>query len=168
VISVLKTIVIQNNVRPSFSKRICSSRKKMVACDCVGGVVYFGTIYFRGACSMMYYGLSLNSGNLVGDIFINFLVTGLIEYPALGFALVAINPLGRKKPYTFAMLLGGSSCLASIFVAMYGNKSKWSPHLMSLVPTTMFGRDSGPIVNIGDPNGDQRRGSLIGATSSQT
>lgn len=73
---------------------------------------------------MMYYGLSLNSGNLVGDIFVNFLVIGLIEYPALAFAIVTINPLGRKKPYSFAMLLGGTSCLASIFVAVFGSVSK--------------------------------------------
>ncbi|XP_064619847.1 organic cation transporter protein-like [Lineus longissimus] len=74
-----------------------------------------------GAVSMVYYGLALNSGRLVGDIFVNFLVSGLVEFPAMAFAIFTLNPFGRKKVHAFCMCLAGTSCIASIFVMLFAD-----------------------------------------------
>ncbi|XP_064635336.1 organic cation transporter protein-like isoform X2 [Lineus longissimus] len=73
------------------------------------------------AISTAFYGLALNSGNLSGDLYINYLVMSLIEVPAYLFALLAPYKLGRKIPHTFCMLLGGVACVASVFVVLFGN-----------------------------------------------
>lgn len=36
----------------------------------------------RCVTSMVYYGLSFNSGNLAGDFYLNFAASGLVEIPA--------------------------------------------------------------------------------------
>ncbi|XP_013421303.1 organic cation transporter protein [Lingula anatina] len=79
-------------------------------------------IIFYNWCivSMVYYGLSLNSGNLGGSIFLNFLVAALVEFPAYT-ACFTIDKLGRKAVYCGSMLLGGVACLCSIFVAVYAD-----------------------------------------------
>jgi hypothetical protein len=79
----------------------------------------------RGAIAMSYYGLSLNSGNLVGDIFINFLVQGAIEIPAILFTMLTLNRIGRKGPHVFSIVLSGLSCLATIFVVFFADECKY-------------------------------------------
>ncbi|XP_064635698.1 organic cation transporter protein-like isoform X3 [Lineus longissimus] len=75
------------------------------------------------AVSAAYYGLSLNSGNLSGDIYINYLVTGLIEIPAYIYALFAPMKFGRKYTHAFAMIVGGTACIVSIFPVIFGGSS---------------------------------------------
>lgn len=38
--------------------------------------------YRRSACTLNYYGLSTNSGNLPGDIFVSYILTMVIEIPS--------------------------------------------------------------------------------------
>ncbi|XP_013403454.1 organic cation transporter protein [Lingula anatina] len=72
-----------------------------------------------------YYGIGLHTGNLGGDIFVNYLCLGLIEYPAFVICFT-IDRFGRKKPYILCMLLGGLACVCSIFVELYANEElKW-------------------------------------------
>lgn len=67
---------------------------------------------------MGYYGLSLNSGSLGGDIYINFMLGGLVEFPA--YAMCALcNKLGRKWMHVFGMMVGGLACLGTVFVDLY-------------------------------------------------
>ncbi|XP_013411039.1 organic cation transporter protein isoform X2 [Lingula anatina] len=95
-------------------------------------------IIFLNWCvvSMVYYGLSLNSGNLGGDIFLNFFLSGLVEFPAYCFCF-CIDKVGRKGPHVFGMLLGGSACLCTIFVALYADpgdpNTRWFYIALSIV-----------------------------------
>ncbi|XP_048767294.2 organic cation transporter protein-like isoform X2 [Ostrea edulis] len=74
--------------------------------------------------SMVYYGLSLNSGNLAGDFYLNFFLTGLVEFPAYTLCLVLLDRVGRKKLHCACMVLGGLACISTIFTVLYLGK-KW-------------------------------------------
>ena len=55
--------------------------------------------------AFVYYGLTLNSDKLIpGNVYINFCVSGLIEFPAYIFCLVVIHFLGRKIPLSLMFL----------------------------------------------------------------
>lgn len=73
--------------------------------------------------SMTYYGLSLNTGNLGGNFFLNLAISGLVEIPAYTLAILFLDRLGRKKCHSFSMILGGAACLSTIFSITYGGES---------------------------------------------
>lgn len=73
---------------------------------------------------MVYYGLSLNSGNLAGDFYLNFFLTGLVEFPAYTLCLVLLDRVGRKKLHCACMVLGGLACISTIFTVLYIEKRK--------------------------------------------
>ena len=75
---------------------------------------------------MSYYGLSLNSGSLGGDIFINFMLGGLVEFPAYTVCFLCYL-VGRKPLHIVGMMIGGFSCLGTVFVDRYarGGKDTW-------------------------------------------
>lgn len=72
--------------------------------------------------SMVYYGLSLNSGSLAGDFYLNFFLTGLVEFPAYTLCLVLLDRVGRKKLHCACMVLGGLACICTIFTVLYIEK----------------------------------------------
>ncbi|XP_069178058.1 organic cation transporter protein-like isoform X2 [Procambarus clarkii] len=64
-------------------------------------------------CTLVYYGLSSNSGNLGGNIFVNFIATMLIEIPSYVFTYLVLDRMGRKGTLSFVLLLGGVACFIS-------------------------------------------------------
>ncbi|KAK3593126.1 hypothetical protein CHS0354_018254 [Potamilus streckersoni] len=74
--------------------------------------------------SMVYYGLSLNTGNLGGDFYLNFIISGLVEFPADTLCILLLNRLGRKNLHCGSMLLGGIGCLCTIFTVLYGGDGR--------------------------------------------
>lgn len=73
---------------------------------------------------MTYYGLSLNTGNLGGDFYMNFFLTGLVEFPAYTLAILFLDKIGRKICHMLSMVIGGGCCLATIFSIIYGGDGK--------------------------------------------
>ena len=64
--------------------------------------------------AFVYYGLSLNTNNLGGNPFINFLLAGAVEFPAYAISIYALKKYGRRMSLVCAMLGGGFGCLATI------------------------------------------------------
>lgn len=64
--------------------------------------------------SFIYYGLSYNTGNLGGDPYINFLVSGAVEFPAYMITIIVIKKLGRRIPLMSTMVAGGIACILTI------------------------------------------------------
>ncbi|KAF6035184.1 Orct [Bugula neritina] len=62
-----------------------------------------------------YYGLSLNSGNIGGNIYTNFLLSVVVEFVSYTVCL-SINKLGRKKLCISGLLVAGSACIATVLV----------------------------------------------------
>ena len=74
-------------------------------------------LYFNWfANSFVYYGLTLNSGNLGGTVMVNFLLNGVTEIPAYSFSLYVLLKKGRKLPYSVFMILGGIFLFLTIII----------------------------------------------------
>jgi OCT family organic cation transporter-like MFS transporter 4/5 len=67
------------------------------------------------ANSFVYYGLSLNSGNLVGGVYLNFFLLSLLEIPATLLCLL-VDRIGRKKLVIAPMLIGGIVMAVAVFI----------------------------------------------------
>jgi len=70
--------------------------------------------------SGVYYGITLNAKNLSGNFYLNLLISGLIEIPAILFVIFSISKweVGRKKilMFTFALCAGLMGLIAAIQV----------------------------------------------------
>ncbi|XP_069134981.1 organic cation transporter protein-like isoform X2 [Argopecten irradians] len=69
--------------------------------------------------TMAYYGLSLNSGNLGGNFYLNFCLSGLVEFPAYTIVILLVDRVGRKWLHCISMIVGGAFCLSTIFTILY-------------------------------------------------
>jgi len=70
--------------------------------------------------SGVYYGITLNAKNLSGNFYLNLLISGLIEIPAILFVIFSISKweVGRKKilMFTFALCAGLMGLIPAIQV----------------------------------------------------
>lgn len=80
--------------------------------------------------SMVFYGLSLNTGILYGDYYINFLLVTLVEFPGNVIPLPMIQRIGRIKSHFIYMGVGGLACLSTILTVNYVGKG--SKHFTKL------------------------------------
>jgi len=73
--------------------------------------------------SLVYYGLSLNSGALAGDDYVNNTLNGLVEFPAYILLSFTMDRLGRKPLLSGCLLVGGLACLGSTTVLQFAGDS---------------------------------------------
>lgn len=66
--------------------------------------------------SGVYYGLSLNTGNLGGNDYLNFVISGAVELPAHALTILLLDRVGRRIPLCAFLLLGGVSLLSTMFI----------------------------------------------------
>ena len=66
--------------------------------------------------TMVYYGISFNTNELVGDPYLNFSLSVMVEFTAILACHFTLERFGRKVPYTFNMALAGVSLLLVQFV----------------------------------------------------
>ena len=69
---------------------------------------------------MVYYGVTMHTGNIGGDFYLNFFILAVVEVPAKLMVIATINRTGRKKIHCFCMTVGGVACLCTIFTVLYG------------------------------------------------
>ena len=69
---------------------------------------------------MVYYGLSLNTGNLGGSFYLNFTISGLVEFPAYTLCLLLLDRIGRKWLHCIVMVVGGLACISTVFTTIFG------------------------------------------------
>uniref|UniRef100_A0AAY4BX23 Solute carrier family 22 member 3 n=1 Tax=Denticeps clupeoides TaxID=299321 RepID=A0AAY4BX23_9TELE len=67
-------------------------------------------------CAVVYAGLIMILGIQGGNVYMDFVVTGLVEFPAAFFILVTIERVGRRWPYAVANVGSGLACLIAVFV----------------------------------------------------
>ncbi|XP_033741747.1 organic cation transporter protein-like [Pecten maximus] len=80
-------------------------------------------IFFNWLVVVMgYYGLSLNTGNLGGDFYVNFIVSGLVEFPAYTLCIVLLDRVGRRLLHATCMISGGIACIITIFPMLYADE----------------------------------------------
>ncbi|XP_023285693.1 solute carrier family 22 member 2 [Seriola lalandi dorsalis] len=65
---------------------------------------------------VVYQGLIMRVGIAGGDVYIDFLISGLVEFPAAFLILFTIERIGRRLPFASANIVAGTSCLVTAFI----------------------------------------------------
>ncbi|KAM7361200.1 organic cation transporter protein-like [Cochliomyia hominivorax] len=100
---------VNKNVRPASVfdlMRYPNLRRKTL-------VIFFDWFVTSG----VYYGLSWNTNNLGGNVFLNFLVSGAVEIPAYSFLLLTLNRWGRRTILCGCMIASGVALLLTLLVS---------------------------------------------------
>ncbi|XP_072014759.1 organic cation transporter protein-like [Amphiura filiformis] len=66
--------------------------------------------------TLVYYGLSLSSGDLGVDFYVSFFVSGAVEIPAYLYVMFALDWFGRKPNLCGSLVLGGIACLLTLLI----------------------------------------------------
>ncbi|XP_069836492.1 solute carrier family 22 member 15-like isoform X1 [Dendropsophus ebraccatus] len=74
-------------------------------------------MYIWYVCSLVYYGLTLNAGELKGNLYMNVAVYGLVEVPAFPLCLFFIEKSwsGRRKSTAAFLVFAGLACIFTMF-----------------------------------------------------
>lgn len=75
-------------------------------------IIFFDWLVISGT----YYGLSWSTNNLGGNVLVNFLISGAVEFPACFFIIATLNRWGRKLVLTGSMIFAGSMLLLSLMI----------------------------------------------------
>lgn len=70
----------------------------------------------RFTSAVVYQGLIMRLGILGGNVYIDFLISGLVEFPAAFLILFTIERVGRRLPFATANIVAGVSCLITAFI----------------------------------------------------
>lgn len=65
---------------------------------------------------MVYQGLIMRVGITGGNVYIDFLISGLMEFPAAFLILFTIERIGRRLPFAGSNFVAGASCLITAFI----------------------------------------------------
>merc|ERR1719219_2259315 len=63
--------------------------------------------------TLVYYGLSMNASSLAGDLFTNFTLLSVAEFPGYLLSYLGMCLVGRRATLAASLLIGGLSCLAA-------------------------------------------------------
>ncbi|KAK7107669.1 organic cation transporter protein-like [Littorina saxatilis] len=87
------------------------------------------------AVAMAYYGLSFTAGQLsAGSVFINFLLSVSMDFPATGICLLLLDRWGRRRLHTVAMVMGGTSSLLGVLTTMVASDDlQWITVVVAMV-----------------------------------
>ncbi|XP_058469751.1 solute carrier family 22 member 2-like [Solea solea] len=66
--------------------------------------------------AVVYQGLIMRLGILGGNVYIDFLISGLVEFPAAFLILFTIERIGRRLPFASANIIAGASCFITAFL----------------------------------------------------
>ncbi|XP_043238231.1 solute carrier family 22 member 5-like isoform X2 [Amphibalanus amphitrite] len=81
--------------------------------------------------AMVYYGVGLVSTDLAGDVYLNFILTMLIEIPAYIVCSLFINPLGRKLMFVSSFVLSGLGTIGAGLIT--SNELEWLTTTLALL-----------------------------------
>uniref|UniRef100_A0A8D8UN70 Organic cation transporter protein n=1 Tax=Cacopsylla melanoneura TaxID=428564 RepID=A0A8D8UN70_9HEMI len=75
--------------------------------SCTQYVVWF-SVY------LVYYGLVLNLSNIGGDVYVNTVISGLVEIPAIAMSILILLKMGRRRPLCLTTMGAGVACLTTL------------------------------------------------------
>ncbi|KAL4233212.1 hypothetical protein ACF0H5_007896 [Mactra antiquata] len=74
--------------------------------------------------SMVYYGVTMNSGNLGGSFYLNFLLMGVAELPGYLVGIAVLNRIGRRYANAGSLIVSGIACLATMPTVLLARESQ--------------------------------------------
>ncbi|XP_066533367.1 solute carrier family 22 member 2 [Hoplias malabaricus] len=66
--------------------------------------------------AVVYQGLIMRLGILGGNVYLDFLISGIVEFPAAFLILFTIERIGRRLPFAAANMVSGAACLITAFI----------------------------------------------------
>lgn len=63
---------------------------------------------------LVYYGLVLNLSNIGGDVYLNTIISGIVEFPAIVISIFILLKMGRRRPLCLTTLGAGLACLMTL------------------------------------------------------
>ncbi|XKL61760.1 hypothetical protein PGB90_001593 [Kerria lacca] len=97
---------------------------------------------------LVYYGLVLNLSNIGGDVYINSIISGIVEVPAIGLSIVILLKMGRRIPLCLTLICSGVACFLTIIVPMTGNIDRESTWEWLTITLAMIGKFSVSSSNV--------------------
>ncbi|KAG8193139.1 hypothetical protein JTE90_006971 [Oedothorax gibbosus] len=73
-------------------------------------------IYLWIVNAFTYYGLSFNTNDFAGDPYLNFFISGLIEFPSYALMYWGALKVGRRPTFLWLTFVGGAACVAILAV----------------------------------------------------
>ncbi|XP_029419809.1 solute carrier family 22 member 1 isoform X2 [Nannospalax galili] len=73
-------------------------------------------MYLWFSCAVLYQGLIMHVGATGGNLYLDFLYSALVEFPAAFIILGTIDRVGRIYPMALSNLVAGAACLIMIFI----------------------------------------------------
>lgn len=70
----------------------------------------------RFTSAVVYQGLIMRLGILGGNVYVDFLISGIVELPAAFLILLTIERIGRRLPFATANIVAGAACLITAFI----------------------------------------------------
>ncbi|KAG8223271.1 hypothetical protein J437_LFUL001548 [Ladona fulva] len=80
----------------------------------------------------VYYGLVLNLSNIGGNIYVNTVLSGAVELPAIAMCILFLLRSGRRWPLSLSMLGSGISCLLTLTVPQGRSELEWVTVAMAM------------------------------------
>ncbi|XP_044740694.1 organic cation transporter protein-like [Chrysoperla carnea] len=65
---------------------------------------------------LVYYGLVLNISNIGGDLYINSVLSGVVEIPSIAVSILFLMRGGRRWPLCLTLAFAGVACLLSVII----------------------------------------------------
>jgi len=124
---ILKKIAKENNrtLKNSTMKQlnIIKEDKEHIAVDSFADVFKSPVLLTRMlncsfawiCCTFVYYGLTMHSVGISGNMYINYIAVALIEIPAYIAANFSLSRMGRKYSLSSSLLLSGMACIGFVF-----------------------------------------------------
>ncbi|XP_076077761.1 organic cation transporter protein-like [Mytilus galloprovincialis] len=82
--------------------------------------------------SMVFYGLAMNSGNIGGNLYLNFFMSSFAELIGFAGCLAALHKIGRRPAFAISVLISGAACLLTIFPVLYASTEyQWTAMVLS-------------------------------------
>nr|XP_055041452.1 solute carrier family 22 member 2 [Misgurnus anguillicaudatus] len=66
--------------------------------------------------AVVYQGLVMRLGIAGGNVYLDFLISGIVEFPAAFLILLTIERIGRRLPFAAANIVSGAACLITAFI----------------------------------------------------
>ncbi|XP_065222264.1 organic cation transporter protein-like isoform X2 [Planococcus citri] len=70
---------------------------------------------------LVYYGLVLNLSNIGGDVYVNSIISGLVEVPAIALSILILLKMGRRAPLCLTLVCSGVACFLTLIVPISNN-----------------------------------------------
>ncbi|CAH2002886.1 unnamed protein product [Acanthoscelides obtectus] len=74
---------------------------------------------------LVYYGLVLNLGNIGGNLYVNSVLQGAVEIPAVAISIFILLKGGRRWPLSLTMVISGIACALTVPIYLATADMQW-------------------------------------------